>query len=174
MDLEEGTKGHTPPPQPNAFPQSPPTHTHTCSLGPQSGAEEAALERRVINLQKHACDTLLRTHTSPPNGHSGTSPSYCDGCIPSHMHMYGLKHTGVKGNAETRGICAYMNASTHTDAHPHVHRASCRCTHKEPLHPVSLPVPGCEEGVTCMLPYIPAWNCLAVSSPLPSPQPSTP
>lgn len=61
---------------------------HTCSLGPKPGAEEADLERKVTNLQKHACDTLLRTHTSPPNGHTGLSPSRCDGCIPSHMHRY--------------------------------------------------------------------------------------
>lgn len=71
---------------------------HTCSMCPHPGAEEADLERRVTNLQTHACDTLLRTHTDPPNGHTATSPSHRHRCIPSHRHRHAQaqiwKHMG--------------------------------------------------------------------------------
>lgn len=71
---------------------------HTCSMCPHPGAEEADLERRVTNLQTHACDTLLGTHTDPPNGHTATSPSHRHRCIPRHRHRHAQaqiwKHMG--------------------------------------------------------------------------------
>lgn len=58
-------------PQPFSFPQPFPTRLSGGSL---AWAIEAGLERRGTNLQKHACDTPPRTHTGPPNDHTGSFP----------------------------------------------------------------------------------------------------
>lgn len=109
---------------------------HTCSMCPHPGAEEADLERRVTNLQTHACDTLLRTHTDPQMATQTHPPHTVIGAYlvtgtDMYMHRYG-NTWGDKCSAEPRDTQACMSTCTHTHAHPHVHRALCKCTQKEP------------------------------------------
>ena len=84
-----------------------------------------------------------------------------------HMHRYELKHAGRQMQCRSQGqTCMHE----HTHSHMLIHK--CTCKHKESPSPLLyLTAPGWGGGsrFTCIHPHIPAQNCLAASSPVPSP-----